>query len=230
MGCTWVHSAFVTLIKVSLRAGKEGQLVKYLPHKSEDLSWNHPEPTSKEGCIGICLLSQDWRSRGSQIPGTHWSPSLAELLSLETVFQKWVGKWLRKTPDVDLWPPHAHTCMHAYLHTCACEGTHMYTQTDTKWAMILGGLQLEVVKERSSCAGLNKDREGVWVCGACLSRIQDFLGFPDDPQAKEGCFQRAPIRWGACKEENELLTSDACLLEGWRGRHERCPRKPDFMS
>lgn len=37
----------------------------------------------------------------------------------------------------------------------------MYTQTDTKGAMILGGLQLEVVKEISSCAGLNKDREGV---------------------------------------------------------------------
>lgn len=45
---------FVTfIIKASLRAGEVVQRVKYLPHKSEDLSLNPSVPTSKEGCIAI---------------------------------------------------------------------------------------------------------------------------------------------------------------------------------
>lgn len=47
---------FVTfIIKASLRAGEVVQLVKYLPHKSEDLSLNPPVPPLKECCIGNCL-------------------------------------------------------------------------------------------------------------------------------------------------------------------------------
>lgn len=48
-----MHLAFATMIKVSLRAEEVVQLVKYLPYKSEDLSLNPPEPTSKEGCIAF---------------------------------------------------------------------------------------------------------------------------------------------------------------------------------
>lgn len=65
---------------------------------------------------------------GWRVPGVHWSSRLAKSrLNKKTYLTTYSEEWLRNTPNMDLWPPHVHTCtstptcVHTYKHVYKCK-------------------------------------------------------------------------------------------------------------
>lgn len=86
------------------------------------------------------LWSQHWTEGDRKMAGSGWSTYLWVSSKLsETLSQKWDGEWLKKSPDIQLWPPHMHahmwtpsherkykqTCTHTWMNTYI--KVHMYT-------------------------------------------------------------------------------------------------------
>ena len=63
-------------------------------------------------------LTKTTRDAETGLPGTYWSASLANQPApgsmTDTIPTKQSKEQLRKTPNVNRWPPHAHACTHVH--------------------------------------------------------------------------------------------------------------------
>lgn len=85
---------------------------------------NHPAiwaTSSAHGKFSVHVYkaeyTQHWEGRGRRIPRAYWPARLTELVR-DLVSEK-NGKWLRRTPAIDLWSPQAqgHTSTYTWAHT-----------------------------------------------------------------------------------------------------------------